>query len=185
MSEVQVASLRARVTEYESRLARAREGMKTAPQLESEYSQLNRDYGIHKKNYEDLVSRRESATMSGELEGASGIADFRLIDPPRTSPKPVSPNRLAMAPMALLAALGAGLAAAFAMSQMRSVFFDAHTLSTALGLPLLGAVTFVIGEEERRKEKADLKRFVAASSGLIGVFIIGMVAVALVSGQMG
>ena len=29
--------------------------MKTAPQIEAEAAQLNRDYAIHKKNYEDLV----------------------------------------------------------------------------------------------------------------------------------
>ena len=92
-SEVQVAALRARVAEYTARYNEAREMMKTAPQIEAEAAQLNRDYAIHKKNYEDLVSRRESAAMTGELEGASGVADFRLIDPPRVSPTPVSPNR--------------------------------------------------------------------------------------------
>ena len=60
-TEVQVAGLRARVGEYNARYNRARDLMKTAPQIEAEFAQLNRDYGIHKKNYEDLVSRRESA----------------------------------------------------------------------------------------------------------------------------
>ncbi len=183
-SEVQVASLRARVGEYEARYKRARELMKSAPQLEAEYTQLNRDYGIHQKNYQDLVSRRESATMSGDLEGASGVADFRLIDPPRASPKPVAPNRLLLAPMALLAALGAGIAAAFAMSQMRAVFFDPQSLSSAMGLPLLGVVTLVLTEAEKRREKSDLKRFVIASSSLVGLFIVGMIVVALLSGQL-
>ena len=113
-SEIQVASLRARVAEYESRFGRARVMMKSAPQIETEFSQLNRDYAIHKKNYEDLVARRESAVLSGDLEGTSGIADFRLIDPPRVSPQPVAPNRLLLLALALLVSLGAGIATAFA-----------------------------------------------------------------------
>ena len=86
-AEVQVASLRARVAEFESRANRARELMRAAPQIEAEQAQLNRDYEINRKNYEDLVARRESITMSGELESASSLADFRVIDPPRAEPQ--------------------------------------------------------------------------------------------------
>ena len=184
-SEIQVASLRARVAEYEARFSRARAMLKTAPQIETEYSQLNRDYAIHKRNYEDLVARRESAVLSGDLEGTSGVADFRLIDPPRVSPQPVAPNRILLLPLALLAALVAGLATAFVTSQLRAVFFDARTLRDIVGLPLLGVVTLVISDSSRRKEKSDLRRFVAASSGLVGVFIVGIIILAFVSGRLG
>ena len=184
-SEIQVASLRARVAEYEARFSRARAMLKTAPQIETEYSQLNRDYAIHKRNYEDLVARRESAVLSGDLEGTSGVADFRLIDPPRVSPQPVAPNRILLLPLALLAALVAGLATAFVASQLRAVFFDARTLRDIVGLPLLGVVTLVISDSSRHKEKSDLRRFVAASSGLAGVFILGIIILAFVSGRLG
>jgi polysaccharide chain length determinant protein (PEP-CTERM system associated) len=184
-SEVQVASLRARVGEYESRFSRARSMMKTAPQIETEFSQLNRDYAIHQKNYQDLVSRRESAVLSGDLEGTSGVADFRLIDPPRVSPQPVAPNRLLLLPLALLVALAAGLATAFVASQLRSVFFDAHTLRDLVGLPLLGVVTLVVSDAGRLKEKSSMRNFVLASSGLVGVFILGVIALAFLSGRLG
>jgi len=184
-AEVQVASLSARVGEYESRYARARGLLKSAPQLEAEYSQLNRDYDINKKNYNDLVSRRESASLSGDLESAAGVADFRLIDPPRASPKPVAPNRLLLLPLALLAAIGAGLGATFVMSQLRAVFHDARSLSLSVGLPSLGVVTMVIDESAARVNRADLKKFLAATGGLVGVFAIGMAVVALLSGLAG
>jgi polysaccharide chain length determinant protein (PEP-CTERM system associated) len=184
-SEVQVASLRARVGEYESRFVRAKEMMKTAPQIEAEFSQLNRDYAINKKNYEDLVARRESAALSGDLEGASGIADFRLIDPPRVSPQPVAPNRLLLLSLALVVAIGAGVGTAFVASQLRAVFFDAHSLRNALGLPLLGVVTLVVSEGLRKKEKSDIKKFFSAAGGLIGIFAIGIVVLAFVSGRLG
>ena len=65
-SEVQVASLTARVNEYSARLTQARASLKTAPALEAEASQLNRDYALNRKNYDDLVARRQQATMSGD-----------------------------------------------------------------------------------------------------------------------
>ena len=182
-SEVQVASLRARVAEYTARYNQARLMMKTSPQLEAEAAQLNRDYAINKKNYEDLVGRRQSAVMSGDLESASGVADFRLIDPPRVSPKPVSPNRLLLLPMALAAALGAGLFAAFAASQLRPVFHKASELRQKIDLPLLGAVSMVLSDSHRRHGRVDKMRFVAASGLLLGVFSVLMLATTFMTKQ--
>ena len=180
-AEVQVASLRARVSEYAGRLAVAREGLKTAPQIEAEAAQLNRDYAITKKNYEDLVARRQSAVMSGELDVASGVAEFRLIDPPRVAPKPVSPNRLFLFPMVLVAALGAGAALAFAASQLRPTFADPDQLRQVTGMPLLGVVTALTTDADRRYQRESLMRFVAASGGLVGLFIAGLIAMTLSS----
>lgn len=178
-SEVQVAALRARVAEFGSRLAAAREALKTAPQIEAEAAQLNRDYDVIKKNYDDLVARRQAAIMSGELEVASGVADFRLIDPPRVSPRPVAPNRLLLLPVALLAALGAGLFVAFAASQLRPVYNDADELRSKTGLPLLGVVSFVISDADRRRERLGMIRFAGASASLVGLFVLGMIAMVL------
>lgn len=173
-TEVQVATMKARVSEFGARLAQARESLKTAPQLEAEAAQLNRDYANNRKSYDELVARRQAAVMSGELEVASGVADFRLIDPPRVSPKPVSPNRLALLPLALAAGLGAGLLIAFALSQLRPVFFDPTELRGKTGLPLLGVVSMRIDDGVRRKERNSLIRFASAGLGLVGSFAVGL-----------
>jgi polysaccharide chain length determinant protein (PEP-CTERM system associated) len=185
-AEVQVASLRARVAEYGNRYAQALAALKTAPQLEAEAAQLNRDYAIHKKNYEDLVSRRESAAMSGELDVASGVADFRLIDPPRASSKPVAPNRLLLLAAALAAALASGLFTAFAASQLRPVFHDGNELRSRTELPVLGVVSRLITDSDRRAARLDLMRFGVASGGLVGGFALCLVVMAvLISRQAG
>jgi polysaccharide chain length determinant protein (PEP-CTERM system associated) len=178
-AEVQVAALRARVAEFGARAAAAREAMKTAPQLEAEAAQLNRDYAITKKNYEDLVARRQSAVMSGELDVASGVAEFRVIDPPRVAPKPVSPNRMLLLPGVLLLSLGAGLFFAFAAAQLRPTISSGEDLRTVSGLPLLGVVTMLRTEDDLRYERASLLRFVAASGGLVGLFLAGLIAMSL------
>ena len=166
-TEANVASLQARVAEYEARYKRTNNLLKTQPQLEAEYTQLNRDYDIHKKNYEQLVTRRESAELSGDLEAAGSVADFRLIDPPRASSTPVAPNRLILLPAGLLIALAAGLFVAFAASQIRPVFFDGKTLRDETGLPLLGTVSLIPNEARRLKERASLHRFLIATAGLV------------------
>lgn len=173
-AEANTASLRARVSEYEERYKRSTDLMKTQPQLETELAQLNRDYELDKRNYEQLVSRRDSAELSGDLDTAGSMADFRLIDPPRASSKPVAPNRLMLLPLGLLLALGGGLFAAFAASQIRPVFFDSKTLREATDLPVLGMVSLIPNEARRLKERSSLQRFLLATSGLVLAYGIGL-----------
>lgn len=182
-SEVQVAGLKARVSEYQARYSGAREQSKTSPQLEAEAAQLNRDYGIVKKSYEDLVGRRQSAVMSGDLDMASAVVDFRLIDPPRVSPKPVSPNRMLLLGTALLAALGAGLFVTFAASQLRPVYDDAQQLRIKTGLPLLGVVSMILTDDDRSRERTGRLTFYAGTGGLLATFLVAVVTVSILAAR--
>jgi len=178
-TEVQVASLKARVDEYSARYAQAMAALKTAPQVEAEAAQLNRDYAVHKRNYEDLVQRREQAAISGELDVASGVADFRVIDPPRANPKPVAPNRLLLLAGAMAAALGVGGFTTFAASQLRPVFHDANDLRARVELPILGVVTRLVTDADRARLRVDLIRFSAGAGGLLAMFAVALTVLAV------
>lgn len=181
-AEVQVATSQARVEEFSGRVAQLREQLKTAPQIEAEAAQLNRDYAITKKNYEDLVARRQSAVMSGELDVASGVAEFRLIDPPRVDPKPVSPNRLLLYPAALLAAVAAGLLVSFLATQIRPTVADAGELRGLTGLPLLGVVTYLSSDGDRRRNRRGTLWFAGATGSLALLMIGGFVVMFITAG---
>jgi polysaccharide chain length determinant protein (PEP-CTERM system associated) len=166
-NEVQAAALRARVGEFSARVAQAKNALKTAPKLEAEASQLNRDYAIHKKNYEDLVSRRETAAISGELEEVSGVADFRLIDPPFVKPNPVWPNRTSFMLTTLGAALASGLAVAFLATRLRPVFHHAGELRAKFGVPVVGMVSPALALVDRSIRRGQAWRFSSAFVGLV------------------
>jgi uncharacterized protein involved in exopolysaccharide biosynthesis len=104
------------------------------------------------------------------MEAASGVADFRLIDPPRVSPQPVAPNRFLLLPLVLLASLAAGLAASFIYSQIRPTISDLRSLRELTGLPILGTVSMVISDEMKRLQKRDLVRFGGGVLGLVGSY---------------
>jgi len=180
-AEATVASLRTRVAEFEARYARLRESARMVPQIEAEYTQLNRDYDIQKKSYESLVSRRESASISGEMEATSGVADFRLIDPPRVSPQPVAPNRMLLVSLALVVALGAGVFASFAASHAWPTIFDSRALRAVTGLPVLGTVSLIGNDALERKERRGLIGFIAGLVALIGSFGSGVLVLFLLS----
>jgi polysaccharide chain length determinant protein (PEP-CTERM system associated) len=181
-TEARVAGLRTRVAEYQARYERMKGAVKMVPQIEAEFTQLNRDYDIHKKNYEQLVQRRESATIGSQMDTAAGV-DFRLIDPPRASPNPVAPNRSLFLPLTLLFALAAGVAVTFAASQLRPVFFDSRSLREITGLPLLGTVSMIASDATKRRERKDLLRFTAACVALVGTYGAGLLALFFISAR--
>jgi hypothetical protein len=178
-AEAQVAGLQARVADFERRLASLREKARSVPEREAQFAQLNRDYGIQKQNYENLVARREAATMSADVGAATGVADFRIIDPPRVSATPVAPNRKLLVPLALLAALGAGLAASYFFSVVRPTFHESRLLRGVGQRPVLGAVALMPNPEivaQRRRSNAfffgGLGALVATCGGVVGVIFL-------------
>ena len=166
-AEANVASLRSRVSETEGRLAQLRAAAGKVPQIEAELAQLNRDYEVLQKNYQQLVSRRESASL-GEDVNSAGLAEFRIIDPPRVAPNPVFPNRLALIFVVLVAAVGAGLAASFAMARARPTFHAVAALREFTQRPVLGSVSMLPTDADVRRQ-----RFanVAFGSGLAGLLV--------------
>ena len=166
-AEAQVASLKARVSEFDGRMGQLRAAAQMMPEVEGEMMQLLRDHEVHKRNYDALVTRRESASLSGSMEASAGVADFRIIDPPSVTPRPVAPNRPLLAVIAVAAALLAGLAASFVMSQVRPVMFDTRDLGEVSALPVLGGVTRLQSRADLTQARRKLWVFLAAMGSLL------------------
>jgi polysaccharide chain length determinant protein (PEP-CTERM system associated) len=169
-AEANVASLRARVAEYSARYRQLRDQARRMPEYEAELAQLNRDYEVNKKNYESLISRRESANISGDMQSVSGVADFRLVDPPRVAPGAVFPNRPLLLAVSLLLALAAGVGVMFVSKEVRPCVYDRQQLRAATGLPILGVISLVDSEQLRTEHKRDLRRLIKAAGGLLAAY---------------
>ena len=120
--------------------------------------------------------------MSGDLDVAAGVADFRLIDPPRVSPQAgVAEPRRCCCRWRCSPRSAPASSSRSRRSQLRPVFHKAErTARPKIDLPLLGVVSMIISDADRRRERADLVRFVVASGGLVGVFLVGLVATTIV-----
>ena len=180
-ADATVSSLRARVAEYQRRYAELRNASNMIPQVEQEYTQLTRNYDIYKQNYDDLLKRRESVTMSGDVESKTDTVDFRVIDPPFVPSKPAWPNRPLLLSLVTLGGLAAGFAVAFLVSQLRRTVTDRRALRELTGLPLLGAVSRVETDESLRRKRKGLMTYLAALGSLIGAYGAVMIVQLLVS----
>ena len=166
-SEANVAALRSRAAEVKTRMDRLKSAAVRVPELETELKQMNRDYEILKRNYEQLISRREQAAIGEDVQVAGAGAEFRLVDPPRTSTKPVFPDRMALVPLVLGLAVGAGLLAAFAVAQIFPTVADARALRQIGNRPVLGSVTMLVNGSALRRRRMHHAAWGTAVAGLI------------------
>jgi polysaccharide chain length determinant protein (PEP-CTERM system associated) len=176
-AEARVASMRARVAEYENRAARLRSQSTIAPEIEAQFAQLNRDYTVNRENYQKLVERRESARLSGDLSSATDMLTFRVIDPPTVPNHPSGPNRLRLFSLVFVGALVAGLAVAFLMSQLRPTFLSQSTLRDVTSLPVLGSIGMNWTPEQTVRRKRRLVALGGSVLLLFGAYGIGMAAI--------
>lgn len=178
-AEARVASNAARVADAEARVAQARQMALSIPKVEAEYIQLNRDYQSNKQNYEKLLSRRDAARLAGSMESA-GAREFRVVDPPRVSPRTVSPNRPLLLLGTLVVSILAGVLVAFLKDAMSPTFFDPASLRRLSSAPLFGAVTRFRDATALKRERRSTVRFSMFSAAycllfavLIVLFLIG------------
>ena len=173
-SEAQVASLRSQLAAQQERLSQVRALAGRMPQVEAEFAQLNRDYDVMRKNFDQLVARRESASLGVKLDESSQLAEFRVVEPPRVAPTPVFPGRIHLAAGAVLLAVLAGVAAALLLDVLRPTFDDAKSLEQISGRPVLGTVSLSRTQAWQQGARQDRIR-VAGATALLLTFQLGWV----------
>jgi polysaccharide chain length determinant protein (PEP-CTERM system associated) len=174
-AETQVVSQASKLSDYEARLVQIRDSATQVPQVEAALTQLTREYETNRIKHQKLIESRESVQISNKRTGAAGVGEIRIIDPPRVSQKPTSPNRFLLMIGALVASLGAGLAAALFKDQSKPTFFDVRTLRSFTGMPLLGGVSFVLNQSGRSTLRKDLVFFGVGLSALLLTFTAAIV----------
>lgn len=168
-AEANVASLRARSAEIKSRIDRLTDTAKRRPEIESEMRSMEGEQRTLARKHQQLVSRRDQVVL-GEEVSASGVgAEFRLIEPPRVSPKPVFPDRMALVGLVLGVALGAGLLTSFAYAQIFPTVADTRSLRQIGNRPVLGSVSLLVNGSMLRRRRLE---HVAFGSGVATLILL-------------
>ena len=181
-AEANVASLGSQLSAQQARLAELRASASKVPQAEAELAQLNRDYDVIRKNYEMLVSRRESASLGVKMDESDQLADFRVIEPPHVTPKAVFPDRTALALLFMLASLVGGIALAYVLSLVYPTFSAPKQLEAATKRPVIGMISSVTTAGIISARRSDLQRIIV----VMAVFFVAQgVWIVLVTKRLG
>jgi polysaccharide chain length determinant protein (PEP-CTERM system associated) len=170
--QANVQSLSSRRASVQSELATMTSQQISNPEVAAEQARINRDYDVLKQQYDKLLADREELRLRGQVQTERSSIKFQVIDPPTTPRSPVAPNRPVLLLGVLVLGLGAGVATAFALGQLRSTFATTSGLEKAIGLPVLGAVSQTLTDAGRELRIKRMKYFYAASGALGGLFVL-------------
>ena len=83
-AETEVASLQRQRAAAAELLERLEKTQREQPGLVAEYQNMDRDYGVLRKNYEELLNRLQSANLAQAADTQADKVKLQVIDPPDT-----------------------------------------------------------------------------------------------------
>jgi polysaccharide chain length determinant protein (PEP-CTERM system associated) len=141
------------------------------PGVQAQAEDLDRDYNINKRNFEELVSRREQALIGEAADTKANKIEFRIIDPPQVPIAPIAPNRPMLFSGVLAVAIGAAVALPFLLLQFDKSF-TSLTAVRALGFPVLGSVSWIVMPTVRRRVRFQIAGLCVGVSILVVVYSV-------------
>src|SRR5437660_7711093 len=168
-AEAAVAAVQRRLTEAENDQAKIEKIAQSAPGILVQAQDLNRDYAILKRNYEELVRRREATQIANSADTKTEKIQFRIVDPPQVPVVPAAPNRAFLVSVVLLFGIGAGLAVPVLVMQLGRSFATLSQLRN-LGIPILGNVSRLSLGAAQRQAAFQMAGVTASALVLVAVY---------------
>jgi len=155
--------LRAEIREYE-------EALNLAPAALADLEDIRRGLDSLEDRRRELEDRRLSLEISAGAGESGERIDYDIVEEPVVPLEPDGPPRALFTMLVLVAAIGAGGAAALGLILIDRSYSQADDLEAAFGIPVIGTVSIVAAGV------ATVKRF--RQLGLFAAGVIGLAAVA-------
>jgi polysaccharide chain length determinant protein (PEP-CTERM system associated) len=164
--DVEIAALRRELAQHQGTVADLRQRVNSAPQVEAEYQQLNRDYDVNKAQYTALLESYQKARL-GERADNAGSVRFEIVLPPTSPLMPAWPKRTLLLGLIWLAALGVGAGVAYGLHTIKPIISSVRAVNQLTAFPVLGVVSIAFPTAQRKKIWRNAWRFSAATACLI------------------
>jgi polysaccharide chain length determinant protein (PEP-CTERM system associated) len=148
--------------------------VQAAPGLESQLTELMRDYTTLQEGYTTLLKKAEESKIAVDLERRQIGEQFRMIDAARLPERPISPDRVRINMLGLLAGLGLGVALVGLLEYRDTSFKTDDDIVTTLALPVIAVIPAMTSAVERRAYRRR-KILLAASVSVVCMMLAGAV----------
>jgi polysaccharide chain length determinant protein (PEP-CTERM system associated) len=172
--ELELAALRAREDNLKKLIEAKKEYLRSIPVEKKKLTDIERERDTTREIYEQLVLRHGQSEVSKQMEVQDKTTTFRIADPAVLPTRPVSPNRVKIILMGILAGLAGGFGIVMFSDFMDSSVKTVDALK-GLGVPVLAMIPSIQNQEEQeRKRKRDVLLY--SLSGLYMLGVIGVLA---------
>ena len=136
-----VASLKAKVEEYQGRLNQE-------PIREQQLADLTRGYEQSKSNYDDLLKKKNESKMATSMELLQQGERFRIVDPPSFPQKPEFPNRLKFCGIGLAIGLALGVVVVGIFEFLDDRLHSATEIKKLLPAEIIGEIPTIVNASD-------------------------------------
>lgn len=147
---------------------------RTQPGLQAEFINLDRNYDVLRKQYQDLLLRKESMQITTAANIDANRVQLQIVNPPQLPKIPVAPPRMLLLAAVLVVGLGGGAGLALLLAHADSCCYTLHDLR-AIGLPVAGAISL-------RPAQQDQRHLLPTVAFTFGVVMLGVVFVGILAG---
>jgi polysaccharide biosynthesis transport protein len=182
-TDVEIDALREEESRLRQQVESQRRRSASAPRASAPVStqtllELMRDYDTTKALYASLLRRYEEARLASS-DGRQAL-QMRVLEPAALPLVPSAPNRLRLLALAVMVALGAGLAVALLAEQMDGSFHNAQDVRDFTRVPVVSIPTLLTRQDQRRRR---WRRGWAWAGVLLGAVCLGQASYRLARGS--
>ncbi len=168
----ELKAMRQAETNLRAAIAKNRALLQNIPAAKSKLEDLERDKDSQKAIYETMATRQGQSEVSKQMELQDKSTVFRIVDPAVLPIKPVSPNRVKLILLGIIAGVGGGLGLAMLKDQMDDSVKNVD-MAANFGLPVL-AIIPQIEDPQKNNLQARQDRRLYISAGLYFSMILGV-----------
>jgi succinoglycan biosynthesis transport protein ExoP len=159
-------------------IAKNRSLLQSIPAAKAKLDSLEREKQSQKNIYESMLSRQGQSEVSKQMTVQDKSTVFRVVDPAVLPIKPVSPNRIKLILLGILAGIGGGVGLVISKDQMDDTVKSVD-MAKQFGLPILAVIPRI--EDPRQiAARAGQDRRLYIAAGLYFSLILSVLALEVV-----
>lgn len=144
------------------------------PGLQAEFINMDRNYEVLRKQYQDLLVRKESMQITTAANIDANRIQLNVVNPPQLPRIPVAPPRVLLLAGVLLVGFGGGAGIALLLAQLDTCCYTLQDLRS-IGVPVAGGISLRSMQKEKR-------HFLPTMAFGAGVLLLALVFVGVVAG---